>query len=63
MVQLKDNDFGMSPAFGSEAEVGQDSALQNMYLHFATEENLPHRIAYESEDFVSHGTATAAAAK
>ena len=56
LVQLKDNDYKTSAAHEGEAEVGPDSVLQKMYLHFATQENLPHRVAYESEDFISYGS-------
>jgi hypothetical protein len=37
LVDLKENDYKVSPFYESESEAEPDSVLHKMYLHFATE--------------------------
>ena len=52
-VDLKENDYKVAEYFDKEAEIpgNAESIRQKMFLHFATQENLPHRLAYDSRDF------------
>ncbi len=52
-VDLKENDYKVAEYFDTEAEIpgNAESIRQRMFLHFATQENLPHRLAYDNKDF------------
>jgi hypothetical protein len=54
-VVLTKNEYRLSKVFEDNSEADPESVLQKLYLHFATDENLPHRVAYESADFVAVG--------
>ncbi len=51
-VQLKQNEFKISKIFDPENDSDPETVRQRMFLHFATQENLPHRLAYENEEFI-----------
>ena len=52
-VDLKENDYKIAEFFETEAEdpKSAESVRQKMFLHFATQENLPHRVAYDNKEF------------